>query len=131
MRRRSLLDRRISDWEGRRVGTVIDTYPFDGGGEAEMAVVRLPRLGERRMVPVAALHALGTGLCTPYSWSQVEDSPALDEGRHAVEAPERAQSYWSWVEPEGRLPAPWLRSSGSSATARPSRTTPSRTPSAS
>ena len=36
-------------------GQVVDTYPFDGGGELEMIVLRLRRFGERRMLPVSEL----------------------------------------------------------------------------
>jgi hypothetical protein len=130
VRRRSVLGRRVSDPLGHPVGTVVDTWPFDGGGEVELVVVRLGRLGERRMLPVATLHADGRELRTPYARWQVEDSPALEDGRHAVEAIERSMSYWMWEEPADSLRALW-RNFGSSATARRSRTTPSPTPSAS
>jgi hypothetical protein len=127
LRRRSILGRRVTDWQGDAVGTVVDTWPFDGGGEVVMAVVRLGRLGERRMLPVGTLHVEASELRTPYARWQVEDSPALEDGRHAVEATERAMSYWMWEEPAGSLRALWRRS-GFFATARRSRTTPSPTP---
>jgi hypothetical protein len=130
LRRRSVLGRRVSDWQGAAVGIVVDTWPFDGGGEVELVVVRLGRLGERRMLPVGSLHAEGSELRTPYSSWQVEDSPPLEEGRHASEAVERAMSHWMWEEPAGSLRALW-RSSGFSATARRSRTARSPTTSAS
>ena len=130
VRRRSVLGRRVTDPQGQPVGTVVDTWPFDGGGEIELAVVRLGRLGERRMLPIATLHSDGRGLRTPYACWQVEDSPALQEGRHAVEAIERAMSYWMWEEPADSLRALWLRS-GSFATGRRSPTSPSPTPSGS
>jgi hypothetical protein len=130
MRRRSVLGRRVSDPQGQPVGTVVDTWPFDGGGEVELAVVRLGRLGERRMLPIATLHSDGRDLRTPYASWQVEDSPALEDGRHAVEAIERAMSYWMWEEPADSLRALW-RSFGSFATGRPFPTTRSPTPSGS
>lgn len=125
-----MLGRRVSDWQGLPVGTVVDTWPFDGGGEVELVVVRLGRLGERRMLPVGSLHVEAHELRTPYASWQVEDSPALEEGRHAVDAVERAMSYWMWEEPAGSLRALW-RSFGSYATAKPYPTTPSPTTSAS
>jgi hypothetical protein len=128
--RRNLIGRRVIDSLGERVGTVVDTWPFDGGGEVEMVVLRLGRLGERRVLPAASLHAVGADLRTPYARWQVEDSPALEDGRHAVEAFERAVSHWMWEEPVTSLSDRW-RSSGSFATARRSRTTPSPTTSAS
>jgi hypothetical protein len=124
--RRSLLGRRVTDWQGRPVGVVVDTWPFDGGGEPELAVLRLGRLGERRMLPVGTLHVEGGELRTPYARWQVEDSPALEEGRHAADACERAMSYWMWEEPVVSLPPRW-GSSGSSASAWRFRTTPGRT----
>ena len=127
MRRRSVLGLNLSDRQGEPVGTVVDTYPFDGGGEGELLVLRLGRLGERRMLPVAAVRRDAGGLRTPYARWQVEDSPALDEGRHAVEVPERAKSYWSSEEPAGSLTDRWQPSSGSSATAKRFPTNPSRT----
>jgi hypothetical protein len=108
----------ISDPRGVPVGTVVDTYPFDGGGEVELVLVRMPRLGERRLVPADSLHLDITGLRTPYAYWQVEDSPALEEGRHFVEDALRARSYWLWEEPAGSLTARWPLSSGSSATVR-------------
>jgi hypothetical protein len=127
------MGRRIFDWHGERVGRVVDTWPYDGGGEPEMVVVRLPRLGESRLVPVASLRPCVDGaLQSPYARWQVEDSPALEEGRHALAAEERAISYWSWEEPAaGTLTRRWQRSSGSFATARRSPTSPSPTTTAS
>jgi hypothetical protein len=133
VRRRSvLLGLTVSDREGGEIGTVVDTWPFDGGGEPELAVLRLGRMGDRRMVPVAELRRFGGGLRLPYERWQVEDSPRLSEGRYGAEDPYRAQSYWAWEEPVGgNLRARCLRSSGSFGTARRSLTTPSPTPIAS
>jgi hypothetical protein len=125
-----MLGRRVTDWHGDVVGTVVDTWPFDGGGEPELVVLRLGRLGERRILPAGSLHVEGADLRTPYARWQVEDSPALEDGRHAVEAFERAASYWMWEEPEASLTALW-RSSGYFATAKRYRTTPSPTTNAS
>jgi hypothetical protein len=130
VQRRSVLGRRVSDPQGQPVGTVVDTWPFDGGGEVELAVVRLGRLGERRMLPIATLHSDGRGLRTPYARWQVEDSPPLEEGRHAVEEIERAMSYWMWEEPADSLRALWRRY-GSYVTGKPFPTTRSPTPSGS
>jgi sporulation protein YlmC with PRC-barrel domain len=134
VRRQNLMGRRIFDITGERVGRVVETWPYDGGGEIEMAVVRMHRLGESRLVPVGTLRLRDDeDLVTPYSRWQVEDSPALEEGRHALAAEERAVSYWSWEEPDlaGSLTRRWQRSSGYYATVRRSRTTPSPTTTAS
>jgi hypothetical protein len=128
------MGRRILDPKGDRVGRIVDTWPYDGGGELEMVVVRMTHLGESRMLPVASLRILGGGhVQTTFSRWQVEDSPALEDGRHALAAEERAISYWSWEEPAmaGTLTRRWQRSSGSFATARQSPTNPSPTTTAS
>jgi hypothetical protein len=132
--RRALIGLAVADHDGRPLGTVVDTYPFDGGGEPELAVLRLGgrgAIGERRMVPVPDLRPDGDGLVLPYRRWQVEDSPAFGESRHSADDPERARSYWSWEEPAGTLPARCLRSSGSFATAKQCPTSPSPTPTAS
>jgi hypothetical protein len=130
VRRRSVLGRRIWDPRGRLVGTVTDTWPYDGGGEIEMVVLRLPRLGERRMLPIEGLRLDILGqLRTSFAAWQVEDSPALGEGRHAADGDERARSFWRWEEPAtDSLPRRWQRSSGSSAMGKRFPTTPSPTP---
>jgi sporulation protein YlmC with PRC-barrel domain len=134
VRRQTLMGRSIFDISGEHVGRVAETWPYDGGGEVEMAVVRMPRLGESRLLPVATLRLREDGdLVTPYSRWQVEDSPALEEGRHALAAEERAVSYWSWEEPDlaGTVTRRWQRSSGFFATARRSPTSQSPTTTAS
>ena len=84
---------------GLPLGSVVDTYPFDGG-EVELAVVRLEgAFGGRRMIPVEELTDGGYALRTPFARWQVEDSPELSTGRHAVEDPERAKSFWRFEEP--------------------------------
>jgi hypothetical protein len=131
--RRSLLGLRVEDHDGRELGRVVDTWPSDGGWEMQLVVVRLKRFGERRMLPVDALVAWGSGLRTIYSRVQVEDSPALDRSRWDADAPYRAKAYWRFEEAPliGSLTPRCRPSSGSSATERPSPTTPSPTPSAS
>jgi hypothetical protein len=129
MRRSVLLGLTVSDYQGDVLGRVIDTWPFDGGGEPELAVVRMGRLGQRRMVPVDALRLFGGELRLPYARWQVEDSPPYGEDRHTIDDdPHCAASYWRWEEPVGSLSARCLLSSGSFATGKLFRTTPSRTP---
>jgi hypothetical protein len=79
---------------GRSLGQVVDTYPFDGGGELEMVVVRLRRFGDRRMLPVSALRLQSGRIVVPFTRHQVEDSPGLTTGRRADEDASRAKTYW-------------------------------------
>jgi hypothetical protein len=128
LRRNVLLGHMVHDWAGKELGRIVDTWPFDGGGEPELAVVRVGRLGSRRMVPVDALLNLGDGLRLPYARWQVEDSPPFGESRYTMDDdPHCALSYWRWEEPVDSLTARCLLSSGSSATVRRFPMTPSRT----
>ena len=47
----------------------------------------------------------GFDVRTPFARWQVEDSPELTHGRHAVDDPDRAKSYWRFEEPAGFLAA--------------------------
>ena len=97
--RYGLLGQEVYDTDGRFVGDVVDTYPFDGG-TVEMAVVRLAgAFGAKRMLSLDVAWLDAYGLRTPFSAWQVEDSPALSDGRHAGEDPDRARSYWRFEEP--------------------------------
>ena len=95
----SVLGHEVIDGSGETVGKIVDTWPFDGG-EIELVVVRLDgAFGGRRMLPLHELWFDGFGLRTAFSTWQVEDSPELSTGRHAVEDPERAKSFWRFEEP--------------------------------
>jgi hypothetical protein len=99
----TLLGREVVDGTGLPLGSVVDTYPFDGG-EVELAVVRLAgSFAMRRMIPVEDLEERGPALRTPFARWQVEDSPELSIGRHSVDDPDRAKSYWRFAEPEALL----------------------------
>jgi hypothetical protein len=89
----------VADFTGTSVGHVVDTYPFDGGGELEMVVLRLRRFGERRMLPVSELRLQRGRLVAPFTRMQIEDSPGLSTGRHADEDPWRAKTYWFYEDP--------------------------------
>jgi hypothetical protein len=96
--RMHLLGLDVTDATGRSLGQVVDTYPFDGGGELEMVVLRLRRFGERRMLPVSELRIDDGRLHAPYSRMQIEDSPGLSSGRHADDDPWRAKTYWYYED---------------------------------
>ena len=94
----NLLGLEVADVTGDVLGQVVDTYPFDGGGELQMVVLRLRRFGERRMLPVGELRRSGGRLVAPFTRVQIEDSPALSTGRHADEDPWRAKTYWYYQD---------------------------------
>ncbi len=93
-----LLGLEVADVAGASLGQVVDTYPFDGGGELEMVVLRLRRFGERRMLPVSELRLEGGRLVSPFSRIQIEDAPVVSGGRHADEDPWRAKTYWYYED---------------------------------
>jgi len=64
-----LLGLDVADVNGRTLGQVVDTYPFDGGGELEMVVLRLRRFGERRMLPVSELRLEDGRIVVPFAAS--------------------------------------------------------------
>ena len=94
-----ILGLEVADAAGAILGQVVDTYPFDGGGELEMVVLRLRRFGERRMLPISELRLEGGRLVAPFSRHQIEDAPGLSTGRHVDEDPWRAKTYWFYEEP--------------------------------
>jgi hypothetical protein len=96
--RMRLLGLDVADVNGTTLGQVVDTFPFDGGGELEMVVLRLRRFGERRMLPVSELRLEDGRIVVPFTRHQVEDSPGLSTGRHADEDPWRAKTYWYYED---------------------------------
>ena len=49
--------------------------------------------------PSRTCGSTASGCATPFARWQVEDSPALTDGRHAAEDPYRARSHWRFEEP--------------------------------
>jgi hypothetical protein len=95
----SVLGQQVSDGSGAAIGQVVDTYPLDGG-EVEMVIVRLDgAFGGKRMLAVEDIWFDAFGLSTQFAKWQVEDSPALTNGRHSAEDPYRARSHWRFEEP--------------------------------
>jgi hypothetical protein len=86
------------------------------------------------MLPIEAITVWGERLYSSFTKMQIEDAPVSGEGVHRADDPYRALAYWRWEEPGGTtaiVARPWRRSSGFSATEKPSRTSPSPTPTAS
>ena len=97
--RMNYLGLELTDAQGTVVGQVVDTYPYDGGGELDMVIVRLRRFGERRMLPVAELRFIWGRLVAPFSRLQIEDAPEMSEGANVAEDPWRAKTYWHYEDP--------------------------------
>src|SRR4051794_41336998 len=94
-----LLGQDVYDADGTPVGRVVDTYPFVGG-TVEMAVVRLAgQFGTKRLLSLDTVWFDDYGLRTPYSVWQGEGSPALSDGRHAPDDPQRPRRSWGVGQP--------------------------------
>jgi hypothetical protein len=102
--RRSLLGLQLHDCHGQHVGRVVDPWPNDGGFELELVVIRLPRFGERRMLPADEVELFAGILRAPYSRLQIYDAPEVDNGRHSVDDPYRAITYWMGEDQGSAVP---------------------------
>lgn len=88
------LGQALVDRDGVTIGSVDGTWPLDGGGEPEFALVRIGRFGETRLVPLAGLAEVAGLLYVPFTRREVEDGPALELGRFLYEQVDRARTYY-------------------------------------
>ena len=92
--KQSLLGLAMTDRLGTPVGHIEETWPDDGGGEPEFAIVRLGRFGERRAVPVSCARIDDEGVCIPYLWVDVYDAPSVENGRYLRETIDMSRGWW-------------------------------------
>ncbi len=85
----------VLDADGAVVGRVEGAFPLDGGGDADLVVVRLRRFGEyMKLLPAsAARHDDGT-VQLPVTASRVEEAPPYDPARGAAEQAAHARHFW-------------------------------------
>ena len=76
------------------IGRIDGTWPLDGGGEIEFAMVRIGRFGESRLVPLADAEVVDGLLQVPYTRREVEDGPTLELGRYLYEQVDRTRAYY-------------------------------------
>jgi hypothetical protein len=84
----------VRDRDGVLLGRVVDTYPFDGGGDTSFVMVRLRGVGAVHFVPVATSVCHEGELHVPWSKLEVEDAPAVDSRRFVVDQAWAARAYW-------------------------------------
>ena len=85
----------VLDSGARVVGRVEGTWPDDGSGDPDYAVVRIRRFGgEHKLLPVRAARFLPSALQVPFSASHIDDAPAFDPDRRGHEQAARARSFW-------------------------------------
>ena len=80
---------------GEHVGVVADFWPLDGGGEPELALVRVGRrFGRDRYLPLDGRAQLRDGaLHVPWQRWEIDDAPRADDRRWGDPA-HLARSYW-------------------------------------
>jgi len=88
----------VVDVEGRMVGRVEDTFPYDGC-TYEFAVVRLGRgrFGQSRMVPLSGAVRDDDVLQMPHTFAEIDDAPTAERSRYGVEPEALARAYWMAV----------------------------------
>jgi len=76
------------------IGRIDGTWPLDGSGEPEFAMVRTGRFGETRLVPLAEARVVDGLLQVPFTRREVDDAPPLEMGRYLHEQVDRARAYY-------------------------------------
>lgn len=85
----------VLDSDSRVVGRVEGTWPDDGGGEPDFAVVRIRRFGgEHKLLPVRAARFSEAAVQVPYSATHIDDAPSFDPDRRGYDQAARARSFW-------------------------------------
>ena len=92
--RHTLLGQLLVDRDDRAIGRIDGTWPLDGGGEPEFALVRIGRFGESRLVPLSGSEVVDGLLQVPFSRREVEDGPALAMGRFLHDQVDRTRAYY-------------------------------------
>lgn len=85
------------------LGRVDGTWPLDGGGEPEFAIVRTGRFGEARLIPLGNARIVDGLLQVPFTKAEVEDAPSLDTGRYLRDQVDEARAYWTLGSDYNRL----------------------------
>jgi hypothetical protein len=84
----------VLDAEGQWVGTVVDTWPDDGGGEAELVLVTLGRRFPKwTYLPTSGSVVHDRFMYTPITRLDMDDAPAADDRRWGDPA-RIAKAYW-------------------------------------
>jgi hypothetical protein len=84
----------VIDADGRTVGTVADTCPLDGGGEPQLALVRVgSRFSRLRYLPLRAARFEDGRMHLPWKRWQIDDAPSAEDRRWGDPA-QIAAAYW-------------------------------------
>jgi hypothetical protein len=94
LRNLNLLGQLLIDRNADTIGRINGTWPLDGGGEPEFALVRTGRFGETHLVPLADAEVVDGLLQVPFSCREVADGPTLEMGRYLHEQVDRARVHY-------------------------------------
>jgi hypothetical protein len=84
----------VIDADGRTVGVVADTVPLDGGGEPELALVRVGgRFTRLRYLPIRSARLEAGAMHVPWLKWQIDDAPSAEDRRWGDPA-QIAAAYW-------------------------------------
>jgi hypothetical protein len=99
--RRDYVGHHVVDAHGKEIGTVMDTWPDDGGGEVELMLVKTRlaggRFAQRRWLPVEGCARLNHHLFLPHTLHEIEDSPDAEDHRWGRPA-DIARAHWSLMQ---------------------------------
>jgi len=84
----------LVDLDEQTIGRIDGTWPLDGSGEPEFAIVRTRRFGQSRLVPLGAARIVDGLLQVPYTRLEIDDAPNLEIGRYLLEQVDRARAYY-------------------------------------
>src|SRR3712207_2862722 len=92
--RRVLMGLEVVDAEGVEIGFVTDTWPSDGGGDPELALVAVGiKFPKPRYVPLRDAEVNGESLYLPWTLLEIEEGPAADDNRWG-DPGSVARAYW-------------------------------------
>lgn len=96
--RHQIVGRPVVDAHGIPIGFVSDTWPSDGGGEPELALIKMRtgRFARDKYIPVDALTELNGHLFAAYSRHTVDDAPDADNYGWG-DPGTLAKSHWTTV----------------------------------
>lgn len=97
--RGKLLGLEVVDCDGAIVGRVVGTHPFDGS-DPEFIIVSTGRFAIRRPIPLNGARAQSDRLQVPYTRWDIDDAPALEDGRYEDEQVDAARGYWDLTHVE-------------------------------
>jgi sporulation protein YlmC with PRC-barrel domain len=93
-RSRDVRGMEVIDATGRVIGTVADTCPLDGGGEPELALVRVGRrFPTLRYLPLRSGVVEDGRMRVPWTKWQIDDAPSAEDNRWG-RPQDIAMAYW-------------------------------------